>query len=149
MLWPNLHASGLFIALCSCCGVHALSRSLRVIIAPPAPSYLSVYYTHCPGTACRSFILHRSPPPWSMEPLHFYITALLPAEPTRAHALLPGTALGFLRCVSACVKGQRCVLSLVFPGHLSCFKAPYSAVLLLIPLLLLCLRVFCLPNAIH
>lgn len=58
-------------------------------------------------------------------------------------------APGLAWCVSSCVAGERCVLNLVFPAHLSYFKTLYSAVLLLIPLLLLCLRVPCPPIAIH
>lgn len=39
-------------------------------------------------------------------------------------------------CVCGCFKGQVSALTLAFPGHLSFFKALYSAVLLLKPLLL-------------
>jgi len=45
----------LFLVLCG--GLHELS-----VCRHTAPSYLSVYYTHCPGAARMSFILCRSPP---------------------------------------------------------------------------------------
>lgn len=76
VLWSNLHISGLCIILFLCGGLRALSRSQCVIIWLPVPCYLSVYYTHCPGTARKSFILHRSPLSWYMELLCFYITTL-------------------------------------------------------------------------
>ena len=72
-----------------------------------ARSYLSVYYTHCPGTTRRSFILHRSSPSWYMELLHFYITTLLQSKHTfLLYHLTPG--------LSQCVLKGKCVCWLVF-----------------------------------
>lgn len=55
--------------------IFSLWESVCHHIAPSSvASYLSVYYTHCPGTTCRSFILHRFLLFWYMELLHFCIT---------------------------------------------------------------------------
>lgn len=54
------------------CCLPCLLRESVIVWLPGI--YLRI--THCPGAAHRSFILHRLPPCWYMELLHFYMTTL-------------------------------------------------------------------------
>lgn len=134
------------LAQCSClsssvCGLHALSGTLCVIIWLPV-IYLCITHTvQVPLAGRLSSIGPHHPDIWSC-----YIA--ISQHSCRANTLAYCT-VSHLVCHSVCVKGQVCVLTSVFPGHLSYFKAFYTAVLLLIPLLLQCFRVFCHPIAIH
>lgn len=102
------------------CVLHTLSKYCLQVIYPHHHDTWSCYTFISQHTACRAN------------------TCIL-------YFLAPGLSW----CVSRSVKGQVCALHLVFLGHLSYFKALYSAVLLLIQLLLQCFRDFCSPIAIH
>lgn len=91
------------VCLSSCAGTELYVLSPGVCV-PPYGFHFPVIYlciTHTVQVACRSFILHRAPPPWYMELLHFYITTLLPAEKTHLHTVVSSTCFPMV-CVWVC-----------------------------------------------
>lgn len=62
VLWSNLHFFCSVLSSCVCVMLHMLSQGVYVSsYGSHFPCYLSAHYTHCPGTARRSFILHGFP----------------------------------------------------------------------------------------
>lgn len=72
----GFNVTGVFMIFCLCSGLHgrSLSGSLCVIIWLPV---IYVYYTHCPGTARWSCILHMM-----YGAATFLYLDILPAEQT-------------------------------------------------------------------
>lgn len=119
---------GGFISRYLCCSPCLLLESVIVWL-------LGIYLriTHCPGAAHRSFILHRLPPCWYMELLHFYTTTLCRQS--------KHTSVLYVEQYVCVLKGKHVHCLEFFPSFIL-FKALYSAVLLLMPVLLLSFGVF-------
>lgn len=123
MLSPELcvssYESQLFI-----CVLHTLSRYCSQVVYPPQVHTVLIYGA-----------------------VTFLYDNTLQSKHARIQYCL---AAGWPCCVSGCVKGQVCVcVDFSFSQSFILFKVLYSAVPLLIPLLVSCFRVFCRPIAIH